>query len=159
MSRRRRAATARGPFAMRKAVVADAAAILALEQNFHSDRMSSASVRRFLRVPSAQLRVISDASCAVVAALVLLTRKNSSVARLYSIVVSPSARGHGLAQRLVRAAERDARTLGRTRIALEVRSDNLAARALYAKLGYAEIASLPGYYDDGSAGLRLGKNL
>ena len=38
---------------------------------------------------------------------------------------------------------------------LEVRVDNPAARGLYAKLGYVEDAVLPGYYDDGTDGLRL----
>ncbi|MGH8446974.1 MAG: GNAT family N-acetyltransferase, partial [Solimonas sp.] len=100
-----------------------------------------------------------DEPRAVIGALITLTRANSTVARIYSVVVAPSARGLGLGRRLVGQAERGARRHGCTTISLEVRADNRAARALYAGLGYAEQARLPRYYDDGGDGLRLRKAL
>jgi len=75
------------------------------------------------------------------------------------VVVAPAARGRGLARRLVAVAEAQARRLGSDAVALEVRADNRAARALYARLGYVEVARLPEYYEDGAAGLRLVKRL
>lgn len=146
--------------AIRRARAADVDAILALERHFPGDRMSRASVRRFLRVPTAQLWVAETAAPrAVVGALILLTRRGSAVARLYSVVVAPSARGLGLGRRLVAAAERGARAAGGEVLSLEVREDNAAARALYAGLGYVQAARLPGYYEDGMAGLRLRRTL
>ncbi|HZR34302.1 MAG TPA: GNAT family N-acetyltransferase [Nevskia sp.] len=132
----------------------DDAAILTLEELFPSDRMSLRSVRHFLRSPSARAWV-AELQGAVVGNLILLTRKNSGTARIYSVVVAPPARGRRFAERLVRAAETEARRLGLRRIKLEVRVDNAAARALYAKLGYREDKKLPGYYEDGADGLRL----
>jgi [ribosomal protein S18]-alanine N-acetyltransferase len=132
----------------------DDSAILTLEELFPSDRMSLRSVRHFLKSPSAHTWV-AELDGAVVGNLILLTRKNSGTARVYSVVVAPQARGRRFAERLVRAAEERARQLGLHRIKLEVRVDNAAARGLYAKLGYAEDAQLPGYYEDGSDGLRL----
>lgn len=143
---------------LRQATHADAAAIVALEEHFPSDRISPRSVRGFLRSASAQVWVAAERG-EVLACLILLTRSNSRVARIYSVVVSASVRGRGLGARLVSLAEQWARKRGSVCISLEVREDNAPARALYAKLGYSEHAMLPGYYDDGAPGLRLRKPL
>ena len=132
----------------------DDAAILTLEELFPSDRMSLRSVRHFLKSPSARTWV-AELEGAVVGNLILLTRRNSCVARIYSVVVAPQARGRSFGERMVRAAQTEALKLGLKQIKLEVRVDNAAARALYAKLGYVEAEALPGYYEDGADGLRL----
>jgi ribosomal protein S18 acetylase RimI-like enzyme len=146
------------PGRIRRARSEDAAAILTLEELFPGDRMSLRSVRRFLRAPNARIWVaVLDG--AVVGNLILLGRKDSRVARIYSVVMAPQARGRRLAERLVLAAESEARHLGLDRISLEVRMDNAPARGLYTKLGYAEVLRLTGYYEDGADGLRLVKPL
>jgi ribosomal protein S18 acetylase RimI-like enzyme len=61
----------------------------------------------------------------------------------------------GLGRQLVERMHRDALAAGCVTATLEVRADNTAARALYAGLGYAVAAALPGYYEDGGDGLRL----
>lgn len=143
---------------LRKATLADAAAILEFEKLFPSDRMSARSVRSFLRSASAQVWVVQERD-RLLGCLILLTRKSSGIARIYSAVVSPSARGHGLGARLVNAAQRWALGHGCRCISLEVRQDNTPARAMYTKLGYQEHAQLRAYYDDGAPGLRLRKRL
>ncbi len=144
---------------IRRGSLADVEAVLALEALFPSDRMSRRSVRRFLSVPTAQLLIAEGANAAVVGNLVWLRRKGSRAARIYSVVVAPAARGQRWGERLVAAMETAAAASGCERATLEVRADNAAARALYAKLGYREAQALPGYYDDGSDGLRLVKPL
>ncbi|WP_020648134.1 GNAT family N-acetyltransferase [Solimonas variicoloris] len=144
---------------LRRARAGDVDGMLDLERHFPGDRMSRASVRRFLRVPSARVWVVDAPPHGLVGALILLMRRNSTTARLYSVVVDPRARGLGLGRRLVQAAERGARAAGCDAVSLEVREDNAAARALYARLGYVERQRLPGYYDDGGNGLRLRKAL
>lgn len=143
---------------VRRAGPADAAALLALEQHFPGDRMSARSIRRLLRAESAAFWLARDGS-RVLGALLLLTRRNSGVARIYSVVVDPQARGHGIAGRLVAAAERHARLGKKGLMSLEVRADNGPARALYRRLGYTEAAQLCAYYEDGADGLRLRKAL
>ncbi|WP_428381156.1 GNAT family N-acetyltransferase [Nevskia ramosa] len=144
---------------IRRGSLADVEAVLALEALFPSDRMSRRSVRRFLSVPSAQLLIAEDTNADVVGNLVWLRRKGGHAARIYSVVVAPAARGQRWGERLVAAMETAAAASGCARATLEVRADNIAARALYAKLGYREVQTLPGYYDDGSDGLRLSKTL
>ncbi|HUP92156.1 MAG TPA: GNAT family N-acetyltransferase [Solimonas sp.] len=171
-------------FGIRKARTADARAILDLERHFPSDRMSLRSVRRFIASPSARVWVAAatnpesripkrlarvPASLALPddvrpnpdlgGALILMTRRGSRTARIYSLVVGPEGRGRGLGSALVERAERAARRLGCAALSLEVRADNAAARALYARRGYADERALPGFYDDGADGLKLRKVL
>lgn len=136
----------------------DLDALLALELLFPSDRVSRRGWRRFLVSPRANV-VVAASGGEVLGNLVLLRRAGSDKARIYSVVVAPAARGQGLGERLVAEAERIAAGEGCTAVSLEVRADNAAARALYAKRGYREQMALPAYYDDGADGLRLVKPL
>ncbi len=143
---------------IRGARAADVPAIVGLESHFPSDRLDARAVRRLLASPSARI-VVAQAGADLLANLVLLTRRGSGVARIYSIVVAEQARGRGLAGQLLQRAEAAARSLGCHTMSLEVRSDNEAALGLYARWGYAECERLPGFYDDGAAGVRLRKDL
>lgn len=121
--------------------------------------MSARSVQHFLCSRSAAVFVAVSFPSPAVAALVLLFRRNSRAARIYSVVVHPRARGQGLGRALVTTAECAARCAGCSAMSLEVRHNSRAARALYRKLGYAESVLLPRYYSDGASGLRLRKSL
>jgi len=59
-----------------------------------------------------------------------------------NLAVHPDYRRRGIARRLVSAGVQMARQRGASRISLEVRAENSAARALYAKLGFAEVDSV-----------------
>ena len=143
---------------IRRARRDDLPALLALEALFPSDRMSQRSLRHFVDAPNAEFLVV-EADGKILGNLLLLTRRGSRKARIYSVIVAPAARGLGLAQQLVRAAEAAAERRGMTQLLLEVRTDNTAARGLYERLDYRRIEALPGYYDDGSDGLRLARRI
>ena len=136
----------------------DLPALLALEAQFPGDRLSARQFRHHLANPRATLRVLAERGALLGYALVL-ARAGSRRARLYSIAVDRAARGRGLGAVLLRDAERGARRRGHDRLALEVRTDNRAALALYEGAGYRRAAALPGYYDDGQDGLRFEKPL
>ena len=146
------------PAELRRGRPGDLDALLALELLFPSDRVSRRGWRRFL-VSSRATVLVAASGDAVLGNLVLLRRAGSDKARIYSVVVTPAARGQGLGERLVAEAERVAAAEGCAAVSLEVRADNAAARALYAKRGYREERALPAYYDDGADGLRLVKAL
>ncbi|MBM7093642.1 GNAT family N-acetyltransferase [Streptomyces sp. SID8111] len=65
---------------------------------------------------------------------------DGSTAELTRVFVRGHRRGTGGAVLLVRAAEEAARAAGAVRMVLDTRGDLVEARALYARLGYAETA-------------------
>lgn len=65
---------------------------------------------------------------------------------LLTLAVVPEARRRGVGAALVTAACAAALARGARAMHLEVAEDNAPARALYAKLGYAEVGRRIGYY-------------
>ncbi|WP_309058937.1 GNAT family N-acetyltransferase [Streptomyces sp.] len=63
---------------------------------------------------------------------------DDAAAELTRVFLHEGMRGRGGAALLVRAAEDAARARGATRMVLDTRGDLVEARALYARLGYAE---------------------
>jgi ribosomal-protein-alanine N-acetyltransferase len=76
-------------------------------------------------------------------------------AHLNLLAVDPAHRRRGIARRLVTWLEETALTAGTFIIALELRAQNEAARALYRSLGYRELGSIPGYYQGVEAAIRM----
>jgi ribosomal protein S18 acetylase RimI-like enzyme len=149
----------RRPDSIRRADAADLDALAALEQaTFTSDRISRRQWRHHLTHGNASVWV-HGAPGGVDAAAVVLYRRNSRKARLYSLAVAAGARGAGLGGALLGAAEAGARVRGCIGMHLEVRAGNAAAIALYAGHGYTRSARLPGYYEDGADGWRYAKPL
>jgi ribosomal protein S18 acetylase RimI-like enzyme len=64
-------------------------------------------------------------------------------AEITKLLVHRRARGSGLGEALMRAAEREARELGRTLLTLDTASD--AALRLYLRLGFAIAGRIPGF--------------
>jgi [ribosomal protein S18]-alanine N-acetyltransferase len=67
-------------------------------------------------------------------------------AYVQTVGVRPDWRGRGLGARLMVDLLREARRRGARSCGLEVRTDNSDARALYARLGFADIGVRRGYY-------------
>ena len=86
-------------------------------------------------------------------------RRATSVARLYSIAVAEDARGRGVGEQLLSAAEDEARRRGDLFMRLEVRADNASAIALYERLGYKAFGRHLDYYEDHAEAIRLEKRI
>ena len=71
------------------------------------------------------------------------------------LAVAPAARGRGLGTRLLERALAVLGASGASRVKLEVRASNEAARSLYARFGFRRDRVVPGYYDDGEDALLL----
>lgn len=65
-----------------------------------------------------------------------------------NIAVDPSERRSGIGSALLQATIDAAKRQGGGHATLEVRSSNITAAALYAKFGFAPVASRLGYYED-----------
>lgn len=142
---------------LRDAVIGDLDALVSIENHgFRTDRLKRRQFLYHLRRAANRLLVAEEAD--TVAGYLLLLQRGT-LARIYSLAVDKAWRGRGLGEALCLRAEDIARANGASRIRLEVRETNRAARGLYAKLGYREFERLPGYYADGSDGWRLEKSL
>lgn len=84
---------------------------------------------------------------------------SEQTADVQTIAVRPQAQGRGLGGVLLDALIVEARARGCTEILLEVRADNTAARALYARREFGEIAVRRRYYADGCDALILRRSL
>jgi ribosomal-protein-alanine N-acetyltransferase len=67
-------------------------------------------------------------------------------AELLTIATDPSLRRQGLARAVMQDWQAEATRRGATRAFLEVAADNIAAQALYAACGYAQVGRRRGYY-------------
>jgi [ribosomal protein S18]-alanine N-acetyltransferase len=155
-----RPAAAAANYRVRLATPADLAALVRLEQDaFAGDRLSRAQYRRHLASPRAAVLIAVAAGAALHGSALVLFRRGSTLARLYSIATAPATRGHGIGARLLAAAERAARARGCRALRLEVRVDNAAAIALYERAGYHRIGRYSAYYEDGADAWRYEKPL
>lgn len=146
-------------FEIRDAQAGDLEALLRLEGRcFSGDRLSRRSFKRLISPGPHQVAalVIDDQ---IAGYTVLLFRHGTSLARLYSIALSPDFQGRGLSRPLLGDAEQRARDAGCVFLRLEVREDNVTAIALYRKQGYLCFDTVADYYDDGCAAQRFEKRL
>lgn len=81
------------------------------------------------------------------------------VAELQRIAVAPLSRRGGVASGLLESAVELADSSGSERLLLEVREDNVAARALYEARGFEELARRRRYYRDGATAVVMARPL
>lgn len=144
---------------LRAARPADLDGLLALEREcFRTDRLTRVDFANLLVQHRARLLIVAARGGPLGYALLRLPAAKG-IARLNSLAVARHARGRGLARRLARQCVELARRAGATRLRLEVRAGNRAARHLYRALGFATLCVLPDYYADGGRGVRLEKRL
>lgn len=151
--------TAGNTLRIRRAVTGDLAELIALENRvFSGDRLSARQWKQHLASETARIFVARSQGI-LLGASVVFFRRNSTVARLYSLATLPEARGKGIGERLVAAVEQLARRRRCRTLRLEVRRDNRAAQRLYLRRGYRVIGERLAYYEDGEDALRYEKPL
>jgi ribosomal protein S18 acetylase RimI-like enzyme len=147
------------PYRIRRASLADLDGLVALERrSFATDHISRRQYRHHITNPAASVFAAVDAS-GLLGKIVVFFRKNTHVARLYSVAVADAARGRGVGEALLRAGEHAALARGCTRLRLEVRQDNAGAIRLYERLGYRRFGAYPDFYEDGADAWRYEKEL
>jgi ribosomal protein S18 acetylase RimI-like enzyme len=87
----------------------------------------------------------------------VILRKGTSLARLYSLAVSPEFRGLGVANALLLQLEQACVEHKRAYLRLEVSENNVAGIALYKSMGYSQFGDYAHYYEDNSNALRMQK--
>jgi ribosomal protein S18 acetylase RimI-like enzyme len=146
-------------FDFRFASMDDVDDLVLLEQEcFTLDRLSRRNFHWMVSRANACVIVASSQDTLAGYAL-LLFHRGTSLARLYSIAVSPSWRGHGLGQSLLDQAQAFALERNCAWLRLEVRADNPAAISLYQANGYHRFAIVDDYYQDHTQALRYEKRI
>jgi ribosomal protein S18 acetylase RimI-like enzyme len=143
----------------RNAQLDDIEQLVALEQQcFASDRITRRQFRHLLSRANAVVLVATEHD-RLLGDVVVLFNRTTSTARVYSIAVSPEARGKGIATRLMREAEQAAWARQRAWMRLEIRKDNQASMRLFESLGYRRFGEHRHYYADHADAWRYEKTL
>jgi ribosomal protein S18 acetylase RimI-like enzyme len=100
------------------------------QRQAHAERLASSPV------PFTALAIRRAADGAIVACG--QSAREADLVGLYDVFVEPSLRGRGLARTLCARLLADARAAGAASAYLQVESDNTSARAVYARLGFAD---------------------
>ena len=107
----------------------------AVAENFLRERMQNAeSVILVADNPEAHPGHKLDGFCQLYPTFCSVEAK--PIAVLYDLFVAPSARGRGVARRLMLAAQDYAKSSGKARLDLSTAKNNYTAQALYESLGY-----------------------
>lgn len=141
-----------------EAVPEDWRALSTIEaQIFDYDIISPRQMKYLIASPAALvIKAVVDKE--IEGYLVLLTRKNSHFARLYSLGVLPGARSKGIGKQLLQYGEEQIRKRGLAGVTLEQKADNERALAFYLNSGYSLHGQRQHYYTDGSDALLLKNN-
>lgn len=131
---------------------ADAAAVVELLNAYAADPRGGAeplpaAVRARLisglrQTPSSRVWLAFDGAAAVgvcVGFLGFSTFRGLPLLNIHDLAVLPGQRGRGTGRALLAAAEEQARAEGCCKLTLEVQDDNLPARQLYERFGFADV--------------------
>ncbi|MFN2338133.1 MAG: peptidase C39 family protein [Gammaproteobacteria bacterium] len=144
---------------IRQATPEDIRSLLRLEEEcFSVDRLSQRSFRYLLTKANA-VTFVDERDGEIAGYAMLLFNAGTSLARLYSIAVSPRFRGRDIGKGLVAAAEETARERDSVYIQLEVRKDNAASIALFEQAGYRRFGEYDDYYEDHMDAFRYERRL
>jgi ribosomal-protein-alanine N-acetyltransferase len=126
-----------------------------LEKQFGAEAFSRRSLRRFIMNES--LVIFVDNSGYVIGYAIVLRKKNSYKARLYSFMIDEKFRGNGLGSAYLSALIHE--ETGVDGIILEASENNEPAIRMYHRAGFEVIQRVQNYYKDGSGAIKMLKKL
>jgi ribosomal-protein-alanine N-acetyltransferase len=130
---------------IRRSVPADAPEIAAAEELIFSDAWGERSITDLISTEGAMCYTakVGDRVIAYI-----LGRVIAPEGEIYRIATLPEYRGRGIAYRLLDYAYKTEKGHGLEVLFLEVRTQNIAARALYRAYGFDEVGVRKNYYKD-----------
>lgn len=135
---------------LRPAGLADAAELARLHALCFDDAWSASSFEQLLAGPHVCgfVSLLADGELAGFVLIQIIAGE----AEILTIGVAARLRGQGLGARLLAEACAQARARGAVSVFLEVAEDNVAARALYGRAGFAPMGRRKSYYRVAAAG-------
>jgi ribosomal-protein-alanine N-acetyltransferase len=121
----------------------DLAVAAAVHAGCFESAWNEAAMTEVLAMPGSfgALALVGDQPVGLVIVLAVATE-----AEILTLAVLPKFRRRGMASRLLAWAIDRLSGSGSQRLLLEVAEDNVAARALYGKVGFAQVGHRPSYY-------------
>ena len=116
------------------------------------------STRVAASIRAANVNVLVACIRAEIAGFAIM-RYGDDDAHLDLLAVAPPYRRAGVGRQLLQWLEKCAVVAGIFSVALEVRAGNKGAQLFYERMGYRQLAHLPGYYQGIEAALRMGREL
>jgi ribosomal-protein-alanine N-acetyltransferase len=132
------------PIAIRAATLSDVPKIRALEQQAASaSHWTVAQYSKLIESGIVLLAEWADTPCGFITA-----QAAGEDWEIENAVTAAEFQRQGIASKLIGEIFERARNANRSKVFLEVRASNRAARSLYEKLGFIEVGSRRGYYSD-----------
>ena len=146
-----------------KATLLDLLAIEQLENDcFPTEAFNRRLIKNLLINTKSVIIKATEPSGEIVGNIIGTTKRENciSVGRIFSLCVLDEYRKKGIATRLVQLLEEEFSLRGIKKIRLEVSTHNNIARMFYERHGYQMTNNiLPNYYNDGTDGVVISKNL
>lgn len=144
---------------LRLATIQDLDALADIELScFENDRLSRRRMSHWIKAEHGILLLAAKAGEILGYGLVIM-RKGTRSARLYSLAVMAKARGQNIASDLLLELEKLTVSKQRLFMRLEVAEDNLSAIKMYKNLGYRKFGIYRHYYETGADALRFQKSI
>ncbi|MDT4846826.1 rimI: ribosomal-protein-alanine acetyltransferase [compost metagenome] len=144
---------------LRAATLDDLSPLVELEGHcFEAPRLGRQQFRWMLAEANASL-LLAEGDGRILGYALVLFRQGSPLARLHSIATEPRARGNGIGQRLLDAAETAAREHDCAYLRLEVCPDDRPAVALFERNGYSDLGLLTDFFPDHREATRMEKRV
>lgn len=141
---------------IREAIAEDKAQLILIEEQcFVSDKISALQMQYLLSTKSNSLCLVGTINHQLIAYALILFRKNSRFARLYSVAVMEEFQGKGIAKQLLSAAMEHLQQKQYIGCRLEVRESHHHAKNLYRQLGFKATKKLPAYYQDLESAIKM----
>ena len=148
------------PRGTRLATAADAVPLTVLERRSFDERryggamMSLRAARHFIGGANA-LMIVAEKGGRIAGYALVMFRQPGLLARFYSLAVDPNFQGQGIGTILFAAVEKIAGKAGAAELLLEIRADNDVLKKRYGAMGYRVYRTVPDYYADGCAALKM----
>ena len=144
-------------FTFRDTQEADLTALVALEQRcFATDRLSKRSFSYWIKAKHRVFMVVQQDDQILGYGLVIM-RKGTRLARLYSIAIDKTLEGKGVGRQLMLALEKQTVAAGKLFLRLEVEKTNERAIGLYQSMGYKIFGDYHHYYENNGDAFRMQK--
>lgn len=144
-------------FTIRDSQAADLKALVALEQRcFATDRLSQRSFSYWIKAKHRVFMVVQQQDQIIGYGLVIM-RKGTRLARLYSIAIDKNIEGKGIGRQLMLALEAQTVAAGKLFLRLEVEKTNQRAIGLYQSMGYKIFGDYVHYYENNGDAFRMQK--